>query len=130
MTITIPPELVPLLRDGAYFDLHGQADEMGALVEPRDRGDIRSEVDERFARANAARALLDIVGWIEPVEASLVDVDAGEHHDALVRALLTRIESERNTEVDRDASVDERVEAGVRAGKLAGLLRQVEEGGA
>ncbi len=86
MTITIPPELVPLLRDGAYFDLHGQSDEIGALVQPRDRGDIRAEVDERFVRGNAARALLDVVGWLEPVEASPVEVDAREHHRALVRA--------------------------------------------
>ena len=131
MTITIPAELVPLLRDGSYFDLHGQADEIGALVEPRERGgDIRAEVDERFVRANATRALLDVVGWLEPVEASRVEVNAWEHRDAIVRALLTRIESERNTEVDRDASIGERVEAKVRAGQLVDLLQQVEEGGA
>lgn len=129
MIITIPPELVPLLRDGVYFDLHGQSDEIGALVEPRERpGDVRAEVDERFVRANATRALLDVVGWLEPVEASPVEVDAREHHDALVRALLMRIESERSTEVDSEASIGERAEAKVRAGQLADLVQRVEEG--
>ena len=68
MTITVPPELVPLLRDGLYFDLHGCLDETSALVEPRDRGNIRAEVEERLARAEATRRLLDVVGWYEPEE--------------------------------------------------------------
>jgi len=33
MTIIIPDELVPLLRDGLYLDLHGQLGEAGALIE-------------------------------------------------------------------------------------------------
>jgi hypothetical protein len=44
MTIVIPEELVPLLRDGLYFDLHGQLEEAGALVEPRGRADISDGV--------------------------------------------------------------------------------------
>ena len=57
-------------------------------------------------------------------------VDTRKHQTPLVRALLARIESERNTEVDREASIGERAEAKVRAGQLAALLQQVEEGGA
>jgi hypothetical protein len=43
MTIIIPDELVPLLRDGLYFDLRGQIEEAGALIEPRDRADSASQ---------------------------------------------------------------------------------------
>lgn len=32
MTIAIPEELVPLLRDGLHFDLHGQLEEAGGLI--------------------------------------------------------------------------------------------------
>ncbi len=64
MTIVIPEELVPLLRDGLYFDLHGQLEEAGALVEPRGRADISDGVAGCLARAERARALLDVVGWI------------------------------------------------------------------
>ena len=73
------------------------------MVEPRERpGDIRAQVDERFVRANATRALLDVVGWLKPVEASAVEVDAREHHDALVRVLLTRIGVERGVAEDSE----------------------------
>jgi hypothetical protein len=129
MTITIPPELVSLLRDGLRFDLHGQLDSIAALIEPRDRKDIRTEVDGGFARANGARALLDVVGWIEPVEGGpdAIDVDVREHRDALLRALLTRIESECSVREDRQASDAERAEAKVRIRELADLIARVEE---
>jgi hypothetical protein len=68
MTIVIPEELVPLLRDGLYFDLHGQHEEAGSLVEPRARADISDGVAGCSARAEGARALLDVVGWIDPIE--------------------------------------------------------------
>jgi hypothetical protein len=95
MTIVIPEELVPLLRDGLYFDLQGQLDEAGGLIEPRYRADISAGVAGCLARAEGARALLDVVGWIDPIEApTAVEVDVRQHHDALLRALLTRIASE------------------------------------
>jgi hypothetical protein len=130
MTITIPSELVPLLRDGLYFDLQGQVDETSALVEPRDRGDIRAEVEERFARAEATRRLLDVVGWYEPEEGPPpVEVDVREHRGALLRALLTRVESEGDlAAADTMASEAERAAARVRAGQLTDLIQRVEEG--
>ncbi len=130
-TITIPAELVPLVRDGSYLDLHGQAGEIGALAEPRDRGDVRVEVNECLASASGAGALLDIVGWVESVgEPVVIDVDAREHRDALVRALLTRVGVERDASDDPEASTEDRVRAKARAGQLADLVQQVEEGGA
>lgn len=99
MTIVIPEELVPLLRDGLYFDLHGQLEEAGSLIEPRNRADISDGVAGCLARAEAVRALLDVVGWIDPIEAPTdVEVDVRQHHDALLRALLTRIASEHSIE--------------------------------
>ncbi len=132
MTITIPPELVPLLRDGLYFDLHGCLDETSALVEPRDRGDIRAEVEGRLARAEATRLLLDVVGWYEPEEGPPpVEVDVREHREALLRALQTRVESESDlAAADTMASEAERAAARARAGQLADLIQRVEEGGA
>jgi hypothetical protein len=130
MTITIPPELVPLLRDGLYFDLHGQLDEAGALIEPRDRGDISAAVDECFACAEGTRRALDAVGWVEPVEATTVEVDAREHHDALLRALLTRVEVEHDAAEDRKASTGDRKRARERMGRLAELMLWVKEASA
>jgi hypothetical protein len=70
MTIVIPEELVPLLRDGLYFDLHGQLEEANGLIEPRNRADISVGVVGCLARAEGARALLDVVGWIDPTKPS------------------------------------------------------------
>ncbi len=91
MTIVIPEELVPLLRDGLYFDLHGQLDEDSGLIEPRNRADIGAGVAGCLARAEGARALLDVVGWTDPIETpTAIEVDVRRHRDALLRALLTR----------------------------------------
>jgi hypothetical protein len=128
MTITIPPELVPLLRDGLYSDLHTQLDLNAALIEPRDdRQSVRAEITTHLARADDTRALLDAVGWAEPVEASPVEVNVREHHDALLRGLLTWIEVERDLEDDSKASDAERAEAKVHVGQLADLIQRIEE---
>ena len=76
MTILIPEELVPLLRDGLYFDLHGQLDEASGMIEPHDRADISAAVTGCLARANGMRALLDVLGWIDPIEAPARTVSA------------------------------------------------------
>jgi hypothetical protein len=76
------------------------------------------------------RALLDAVGWIEPVEASVVEVDVRQHPEALLRTLLTRIESEHSVEEDPEVSDEARAAAKARIGQLADLIACVEEGGA
>jgi hypothetical protein len=127
MTIVIPEELVPLLRDGLYFDLHGQLEEAGGLIEPRGRADISAGVAGCLARAEGTRALLDVVGWIDPIEAPMdVEVDVRQHHDALLRALLTRIASEHSVEEDPEVSEEERATAKARVSQLADLIAQAE----
>ena len=128
MTIVIPEELVPLLRDGLYFDLHGQLEEAGGLIEPRNRADdISAGVADCLARAEGARALLDVVGWIDPIEAPMdVEVDVRRHHDALLRALLARIASEHGVEEDPEVSDEERAVAKARVSQLADLIAQAE----
>jgi hypothetical protein len=73
------------LRDGFFFDLYVQVEEASALIDPRKRGNIGNEVRACLARAKRTRALLDVVGWIEPVEApTAVGVDARKHREALL----------------------------------------------
>jgi hypothetical protein len=127
MTVVIPEELVPLLRDGLYFDLHGQLDEAGSLIEPRNRADISDGVADCLARAEGVRALLDVVGWIDPIEApGAVEIDVRQHRDALLRALLTRITSEHSVEEDPEVSEEDRARAKARIGGLADLIAQAE----
>jgi len=127
MTIVIPEELVPLLRDGLYFDLHGQLEEASGLIEPRNRADISAGVAGCLARAEGARALLDVLGWIEPIETpTAVEVDVRRHRDALLRALLTRIASEHGVEEDPEVSDEDRATAKARISQLADLIAQTE----
>ncbi len=114
-TITIPAELVPLLRDGCYSDLPA-VDTPGEGLDERARG---------------ARALLDVLGWQDPVDEPSIDVDVDvyEHREALLRALLTRVGVASGVERDEHTGVGQRAEAKVHVGQLAGLVQQVEEGG-
>ncbi len=128
MTITIPAELVSPMRSGAFLDLHYQVEEAGALVEPRE-GDVGAGVTRALARANGARALLDVTGWVEPEgSARAVDVDPHEHEEALLGALHLRIHAEWAVEDDELASAEQRATAKARAGQLANLSQQVKEG--
>lgn len=127
MTIVIPEELVPLLRDGLYFDLHGHLEEAGSLIEPRRRADISDGLAGCSARAEGARALLDVVGWIDPIETPTdVEVDVRRHRDALLRALLTRIASEHSVEEDPEVSDEDRARAKARIDQLVDLIAQTE----
>lgn len=49
-----------------------------------------------------------------------------EHHDALLRALLTRIDSEHSVEEDPEVSEEDRARAKARIGRLADLIAQAE----
>ena len=127
MTIVIPVELLSLLRDGLYYDLHGQLDAAGDLAELRNRADIGAEVAGCLARAEGTRALLDVVGWIDPIETpTAVEVDVHRHREALLRALLTRIASEHGVEEDPEVSDEERATAKARISELADLIALAE----
>ena len=115
-TITIPAELVPLVRDGCYSDL--PADVCGGL-------------DERAWRACGARALLDAIGWQDSVDEpdTEVDVDACQHREALLRALLWVVAVAHGIEGDRRAGIGRRAEARVHVAEFAGLVQRIEERG-
>lgn len=113
-TIVIPEELLPSLRDGLLFDLYVQVEEVSTLTDPTNGGTSPAR-SERVSRGT--RALLDAVGWIEPVEApTAVELDARKHREALLRTLLARIESEHGIEEDPEASEETRAAAKARIG--------------
>jgi xanthine dehydrogenase iron-sulfur cluster and FAD-binding subunit A len=131
MHIVIPDELVPLLRHELFSDLHSQLEEAGVLVASRGQADIRAAVDGCLGRADGTRALLDAVGWIEPIyPPAIVEIDVRRHRTTLLRTLLTRIESEHSVEEDPEASDDDRATAKARISQLADLIAQAETWGA
>jgi len=69
MTIVIPEELVPLRRDGCYFD--GQLEEADSLIEPRNRADIGAEASDK-ERATAKAHIGQLADLIAQAEGSSV----------------------------------------------------------
>ena len=127
MTITISPELVPLLRDGLYFDLQGHLEEMASAIEPRSHEDICEVVSRSVERANGAFALFDVVGWVAPAPERAVEVDVLRHRDALLRALSLRLASERDVREDVNASEADRLLADASCEELGDLIARIEE---
>jgi hypothetical protein len=131
MSIIIPPELVPLLRDGLFFDLQGQLERAERPVRDRERrDDTASAVAQALTDADGTRALLDVVGWVEDVSApenEPVVIRGERHRPALVRGLRERIASDTSAAEDEAAGISERTQAKVRAEELAAILRPVED---
>jgi DNA-binding XRE family transcriptional regulator len=130
MSTIIPPELVPLLRDGLYFDLQGQLERAERPVSARERQDPRSAVTQALADAEGTRALLDVVGWVEDVNApenEPVVIRGERHRPALLRGLRERIASDTSAAEDEVASDTQRARARTRLEGLTAILRPVEE---
>jgi hypothetical protein len=126
-TMTIFPELVPLVRDGLYFDLQGRLEAIDGAIRSRHRQDIRAVIEAGFAYAEGARALLDVLGWLDMAGEQAVEVDVCRHRDVLLGGLSTRMESERAVRGDASASEEERAQAFTREGLLAELAGRVRE---
>ena len=131
MSITIPSELVPLLRDGLYFDLQGQLERAERPIRDRERpNDTASTVAQALADAEGTRALLDVVGWVEDVDApenEPVVIRGERHRPALLRGLRERIASDTSVAEDEVVSEAERAQARTRVEALRAVLRPVEE---
>jgi hypothetical protein len=126
MTMTIFPELVPLVRDGLYFDLQGRLEEMDGAIRSRRRQDIRDVIEGGLACAEDARALLDVLGWLDMEGEQAVVVDVCRHREVLLGAISTRMDSERSVRGDASAGEEERVQAFTREGLLAEFAARVK----
>ncbi len=92
--LTIPADLIVLVRSGAYGDLHASLGELRGVIEGcRNVGTIGERytlIEGCFTRVDATRALLDLVGLTHfPVKGE-VEVDLAEHRQALRGALSAR----------------------------------------
>ncbi|HSZ69158.1 MAG TPA: hypothetical protein VK756_02235 [Solirubrobacteraceae bacterium] len=125
--MTIFPELVPLVRDGLYFDLQGRLEEIDGAIRSRGRQDIRGVVEAGLARAEEARALLDAVGWLDVAGEQAAVVDVCRHRELLLGAIATRMASERSVQGDGEASGEQRAQAFTREGLLVELAGRVRE---
>jgi hypothetical protein len=92
--VTIPSDLVLLVRSGAYGDLHVSLGELRALIEGSHNlgtlGNGYTPIEGSLARMDGTRALLDLVGWTHFPVRGPVEVDLAEHRQALRGALGLR----------------------------------------
>ncbi len=126
-TMTIFPELVPLVRDGLYFDLQGRLEEIDGAIRSRGRQDIRAVVEAGLDYAGEARALLDAMGWLDMAGEQAVEVDVSRHREVLLGAISTRMASERSVQGDAEASDEQRAQAFTREGLLVELGARVRD---
>jgi hypothetical protein len=92
--VTIRADLIVLVRSGAYGDLHASLGELRGVIEAcRNVGTVGQRytlIEGCFARVDAIRALLNLVGWTHfPVKGE-VEVDLAQHRQAL-RALMAAV---------------------------------------
>jgi len=86
-TVTLPVELVPVVRNNLYYELGEALDDACRVYTSRDPESVRTSLPEPLDRADAIRAVLDVVGWTAPAEPAPVTV---EMCDALTRATTQR----------------------------------------
>ncbi|HSZ70593.1 MAG TPA: hypothetical protein VK756_09540 [Solirubrobacteraceae bacterium] len=125
--MTIFPELVPLVRDGLYFDLQGRLEEIDGAIRSRGRQDIRAVVEAGLDHVGEARALLDALGWLDMAGEQAVEVDVSRHREVLLGAISMRMASERSVQGDAEASDEQRAQAFTREGLLAELAARVRD---
>jgi hypothetical protein len=86
--LTVPAEMVGLLREGLHSEIEAAVHLIAPVVEAPGR-------EERYraplARLDAARALLDLAGWSAACPPVDVRVDVRRHHRSLLRALRSEL---------------------------------------
>ena len=100
-TLTVPAEIVGHLRCGLHMELGHAAGEIATLSTLRDRESYPDWYTEPLQQLDAARALLDAVGWSLTDSPDSVEIDLDRHGPILVTALVGLLEIERDLmEVD------------------------------
>lgn len=86
-TLTIPAELVALVRSALFTELGSAAEDTAHVVEQHDHEDHPERFAEPLQQHDAARTLLDAIGWQSAEPPADVQVDLHAHRAALAAAL-------------------------------------------
>jgi|HubBroStandDraft_2_1064218.scaffolds.fasta_scaffold00999_3 hypothetical protein len=84
--ITVPAGLVEALRDGVYAELRNVAEVVIQATQTGGHLDHPERYDQQRARACAACALLDLIGWAGGERYAELQVDLARHRVVLVAA--------------------------------------------
>jgi|HubBroStandDraft_6_1064221.scaffolds.fasta_scaffold62242_5 hypothetical protein len=125
--VTIPAELVPLVRSAGWRELYRAVEELHTLVEGLEvkAAGSRKRPVRAFARVERVQALLDRLRWTDAREEEAVEIDLYLYHPALRAALMGQLDADggylettKESEPGRPAAAD-RVEA------VRGLLEEI-----
>jgi|HubBroStandDraft_2_1064218.scaffolds.fasta_scaffold06985_2 hypothetical protein len=104
-TLTVPAEIVEHLRCGLHMELGHATEEIATLSTLSDRETYPDWYAEPLEQLDAARALLDAVGWSTTDNPEPVEIDLDQHQPILVAALAGLLEIERDL-MDVDPSFE------------------------
>jgi hypothetical protein len=121
-TITIPAELVPHVRSGAYRELYKSLKSVGEVIQTGDHENPsgREQHVELFTRIDGARMLLDRIRWSTGGRETPAEIDLYQYHPALRAALVAQLQADG---IFPDASSGR----ATPAGRVESLRRLLEE---
>ncbi len=120
--LIVPAEIVGHLRCGLHMELGHAAEEIATLSTLRDRESYPGWYAEPLQQLDAARALLDAVGWNTIDNPKPVEIEVDRHRPILVAALICLLEIESDL-VDVDPSFEGAVRQRRRASRA---VREIE----
>ncbi len=95
-TLTIPADVVTIVRNALHTELGQAASEIAAVSEEHERERYPERYEEPVAHFDAYRALLEAIGWGDTERPEPVQMDLAQHHWELLTALEARLEIERD----------------------------------
>jgi hypothetical protein len=89
--LTVPAGMAGLLREGLHSEIEAAVQLIAPVVEAPGREEHPERYRAPLAQLDAARALLDLVGWGTAGPPVDVRVDLRKHHRAPLRALRSEL---------------------------------------
>lgn len=123
---TIPAETVARVRSGLYDEIQDATGEVYDAIGMAGYEEAAEQYVKPFLRLDAARALLDIVGWEITEQPIPVATDLYAHRDVLLRAVHRDLDYQLMRSEDTGASQEQRATARTRHALLDDLLTTIE----
>jgi hypothetical protein len=123
---TIPAETVARVRSGLYDELHNATGEVYEMTEMAGYEKAAEQYVEPFTRQDAARALLNVVGWEIIEEPVPVAIDLDAHQDVLMRAAQQDLDFQIWQSEDTNTREERRATARTNRALIEDLLMAID----
>lgn len=123
----LPATTLPLLREGALYQLHVAADELRLAIETLGRRKDAARFINPVANFDRARALLDEIGWADGERDHDTEIDLNRHQAVVFAALTDQLRTERDVAEQNDGEC--RQEARVAIAAIEALMQTAELAG-